>query len=228
MKFPDDLLLLSGINRNEMKKLGILLMMVFGLGLIFQSCNDGKTYAEMKEDEREAIKRFIELNDIKVIDEDQFAEQDSMTNVAANEYVLFEENGVYMQVVERGGGDLLEDGRHEILVRYLEERIVEDGTADTLSLNTIQNLYPHPDQFILTKEKNSLSASFSNSGAMYGTHSSAYVPSGWLLPLNYLKVGREISNRSKIKLIVPHSEGTATASGQVFPCYYEITYQLSR
>ena len=210
-----------------MKKLGILLMMVFGLGLAFQSCNYSKTYAEMKEDEREAIQRFIELNDIKVIDEDQFAEQDSTTNVADNEYVLFAESGVYMQVVERGNGDLLEEGRHEILVRYLEKRIVEEGTADTLSLNTISNLYPHPDEFILTKEKNSLSASFSNGGAMYNTHSSAYVPSGWLLPLNYLKVGREISGRSKIKLILPHSQGTATASGQVFPCYYEITYQLS-
>ena len=211
-----------------MKKLGILLMMVFGLGLAFQSCNNGKTYAEMKEDEREAIQRFIEKNEIKVIDEDQFAEQDSMTNVAANEYVLFEESGVYMQVVERGNGELLEDGRHELLVRYVEERIVEDGTADTLSLNTVCNMYPYPDEFILTKDKNSLSASFSTSGAMSEAHSSAYVPSGWLLPLNYLKVGREISGRSKIKLILPHSQGTATASGQVFPCYYEITYQLSR
>ena len=211
-----------------MKKLGILLMMVFGLGLAFQSCNNGKTYAEMKEDEREAIQRFIEKNEIKVIDEDQFAEQDSMTNVAANEYVLFEESGVYMQVVERGNGELLEDGRHELLVRYVEERIVEDGTADTLSLNTVSNMYPYPDEFILTKDKNSMSASFSTSGAMSEAHSSAYVPSGWLLPLNYLKVGREISARSKIKLILPHSQGTATASGQVFPCYYEITYQLSR
>ena len=211
-----------------MKKLVILLMMVFGLGLAFQSCNNGKTYAEMKEDEREAIQRFIELNNIKVIDEDQFIEQDSMTNVAANEYVLFVESGVYMQVVERGNGEMLEDGRHEILARYMEQQIVEDGTTDTLSLNTIQNLYPHPDEFILTKSGNSLSASFSNNGAMYSTHSSAYVPSGWLLPLNYLKVGREISGRSKVKLILPHSEGTATASSQVFPCYYEITYQLSR
>ena len=211
-----------------MKKLGILLMMVFGLGLAFQSCNNGKTYAEMKEDEREAIRRFIELNEIKVINEDQFEEQDSMTNVAANEYVLFEETGVYMQVIERGKGELLEDGRHEILVRYVEEQIVEDGTADTLSLNTIANMYPYPDEFILTKEDNYMSASFSVNGAMYETHSSTYVPSGWLLPLNYLKVGREISSRSKVKLILPHSQGTATASGQVFPCYYEITYQLSR
>lgn len=203
-------------------------MMVLGLWLISQSCNNGKTYAEMKEEEREAIKRYIELNDIKVIDEDQFEAQDSTTNVSANEYVLFEESGVYMQVIESGKGEALENGRHEILARYVEARIKLDGTADTLSLNTIPNLYPHPDEFIVTKEKNSLSATFGVNGAMYGAHSSAYVPSGWLLPLNYLKVGRETSARAKVKLILPHSEGTSTASSQVIPCCYEITYQKAR
>ena len=203
-------------------------MMVLGLGLFTQSCNDGKTYAELKEEEREAILRFIEKNDIKVIDEDQFEAQDSMTNVAANEFVLFEETGVYMQVTEKGNGEQLEDGRHEMLVRYMEKQIVSDGTTDTLSFNTNGNWYPHPDEFIVTKQDNSLSASFGVNGAMYEAHGSAYVPAGWLLPLNYLEVGREISGRSKVKLILPHSQGTSTASGQVFPCYYEITYQLSR
>ena len=203
-------------------------MMVLGLGLFTQSCNDGKTYAELKEEEREAILRFIEKNDIKVIDEDQFEAQDSMTNVAANEFVLFEETGIYMQVTEKGNGEQLEDGRHEMLVRYMEKQIVSDGTTDTLSFNTNGNWYPHPDEFIVTKQDNSLSASFGVNGAMYEAHGSAYVPAGWLLPLNYLKVGREISGRSKVKLILPHSQGTSTASGQVFPCYYEITYQLSR
>ena len=211
-----------------MKKLSILLTMVFGLGLFFQSCNNGKTYAEMKEEEREAIKRFIELNDIKVIDEEQFAAQDSTTDVSANEYVLFEETGVYMQVIERGNGESLGEGRYEILVRYVEERIKQNGDADTLSLNNLSNLYAHPDEFILTKEDKSYSATFTTLGAMYNTHSSAYVPSGWLMALNYLKVGREISGRSKIKLILPHSQGSYTATTEVFPCFYEITYQLSR
>ena len=211
-----------------MKKLSIILTMVFGLGLFFQSCNNGKTYAEMKEEEREAIKRFIELNDIKVIDEEQFAEQDSTTDVSANEYVLFKETGIYMQVIERGNGESLGEGRHEILVRYVEERIKQNGDADTLSLNNLSNLYAHPDEFILTKENKSYSATFTTLGAMYNTHSSAYVPSGWLMALNYLKVGREISSRSKIKLILPHSQGTSTATAEVFPCFYEITYQLSR
>ena len=198
------------------------------LGLAFQSCNNSKTYAELKDEEREAIKRYIELNEIKVIDEDQLEAQDSTTNVAANEYVLFDKTGVYMQVLERGNGELLEDGRHEILVRYIEEKIYKDGSTDTLSLNTVANMYAHPDEFMLTKLESSLSATFTTNGAMYQAHSSAYVPSGWLLPLSYLKVGREIQGRSKIKLILPHSQGTATASGQVFPCVYEITYQMSR
>ena len=198
------------------------------LGLAFQSCNNSKTYAELKDEEREAIKRYIELNEIKVIDEDQFEAQDSTTNVAANEYVLFDKTGVYMQVLERGNGEPLEDGRHEILVRYIEEKIYKDGSTDTLSLNTVANMYAHPDEFMLTKQENSLSATFTTNGAMTQAHSSAYVPSGWLLPLSYLKVGREIQGRSQIKLILPHSQGTATASGQVFPCVYEITYQMSR
>lgn len=212
-----------------MKKLGLLLMMTVGFGMSFQSCDDSKTYAELKEEEREAIKRYIELNNIKVIDEKQFKEQDSTTNVANNEYVLFAESGVYMQVLERGNGEVIEDGRYEILTRYWELVINEDGTADTISSNMNGNYYPHPDEFKLTKSGNSLSASFVGSGgAMYQTHGSASVPSGWLLPLNYLKVGREISGRSSVNLIVPHSRGTSTASSQVVPCYYEIRYQMSR
>ena len=204
-------------------------MMTVGLGMSFQSCDDSKTYAELKEEEREAIKRYIELNNIKVIDENQFKEQDSTTNVANNEYVLFAESGVYMQVLERGNGEVIEDGRYEILTRYWELVINEDGTADTISSNMNGNYYPHPDEFKLTKLGNSLSASFVGSGgAMYQTHGSASVPSGWLLPLNYLKVGRTISGRSRVNLIVPHSRGTSTASSQVVPCYYEILYQMSR
>ena len=134
-----------------MKKLSILFTSVFLLGLFFQSCNNGKTYAEMKEEEREAIKRFIEKENIKVISFEQFQEQDSTTNVKDNEFVLFSDYGVYMQIVEKGNGYVLEDGRYEVLARYVEEQITADGTGDTLSLNTIGNLSPHPDEFMLTK-----------------------------------------------------------------------------
>ena len=78
-----------------MKKLGILFASVFLLGLVFQSCNNGKTYAEMKEEEREAIKRFIEREDINVISFEQFQEQDSTINVDENQFVLFGNRCLY-------------------------------------------------------------------------------------------------------------------------------------
>ena len=208
-----------------MKKLSIFLMFVLGF-VAFQSCDDTKTYAELKEEEREAIKRFIEANEIKVIDEDTFAEQDSVTNLAENEYVFFDETGVYLQIIEKGKGETLETGRHEILARYIEEMINEDGTSDTLAYNTDPDWYPHPDEFVLTKSGSSYSGSFS-SGAMSGVYGNS-VPSAWMLPFNYLKPGRATADRSKVRLIAPHSEGTSTASAQVYPAYYEITYQLAR
>ena len=47
--------------------------------LALQSCNNGKTYAEMKEEEADAINKYILENDIKVISEADFAAQDSTT-----------------------------------------------------------------------------------------------------------------------------------------------------
>ena len=70
-------------------------------------------------------------------------------------------------------------------------------------------------------------------GMMYQYHGSASVPSGWLVPLNYVNVGRpnpinSDDEVSKVRLIVPHSQGTADASSSVYPCYYEITYERER
>lgn len=41
-----------------MKKLHLVLMLAFVFGCFLQSCNDGKTYAELKEEEADAINAF--------------------------------------------------------------------------------------------------------------------------------------------------------------------------
>lgn len=207
-----------------MKKINILLISVFLLSLTFQSCSNSKTYAEQKKDEKESIQRYIEKNNINVITLNQFLNQDTTTNVANNEYVLFDENGVYMQVINRGDGEIIEDGSKNILARYVEEEIALDGTTDTLSLNTISNIATDPDEFRLTVFDGSFSGTFI-SGIMSQYYSSA-VPAGWLVPFKYIKVGRAIDKRTKLKLIVPHSQGQITATGSVYACVYEITYQL--
>ena len=67
--------------------------------LALQSCNNGKTYAEMKEEEADAINKYILENDIKVISEADFAAQDSTTK--ENEYVLLDEvESICMWIIE--------------------------------------------------------------------------------------------------------------------------------
>jgi hypothetical protein len=200
---------------------------VCALGIFFGSCSNSVTYAEKKKEEKKAIQRYIDLQNIKVISEKEFLANDTTTNVDENEFVLFSESGVYMQVQERGGGEILEDGRYEMLARYFEAEVTDDGTLDTLTLNNIMNVSLVPDVFTLTISGSSYTASFS-SGMMYSYWSSTSVPSGWLVPLKYIKPGRGISERAKVRLIVPHSEGTSNATLYVMPCYYEIVYQLGQ
>ena len=57
------------------------------------------------------------------------------------------------------------------------------------------------------------------------------VPNGWIIPLQYVKVGRQTSADSgiaKVRLIVPHSQGQSDATSNVYPCFYELTYQEMR
>jgi hypothetical protein len=210
-----------------MRKLTTLLMAACALCLFFGSCSNGKTYAEMKKEEKRAIQRFIDLEGIKVISEKEFLANDTVTDVDKNEFVLFSESGVYMQVLQRGGGEILSDGRYEVLARYFEAEVTDEGVLDTLTLNNIMNVSVTPDEFILTVTGTSYTGSFST-GIMSSYWSSTSVPGGWLVPFKYIKPGRAISERAKVRLIVPHSEGTQNAISYVMPCYYDIIYQLAQ
>ncbi len=214
----------------------------------FQSCSDGKTYAELREDEINAIDAWITTHDYDVISEREFYAQDTMTN--ENQFVLFEESGVYMNIVQKGKGEtVLGDGSYTILSRYFEIAM-EDydnlfSLGDTLTGNMNLYNYPlqivdsswslpmymlHPEEYKVTISGDSYSAAFTVSYIMYAIYGSTSVPTGWLQPLRYVKPSRTSSSEdvARVRLIVPHSEGTITASSYVYPCYYELTYNLGK
>ena len=72
------------------------------------SCNNTETYAEMRDKEKKAIAAFIKDNDITgpitVISENTFYSQDTLTDVSRNEFVLFEDDGIYMQIIRKDNG----------------------------------------------------------------------------------------------------------------------------
>ncbi len=199
---------------------------------VLSSCNDYETYGDKKEKERNAIAKFISDSSIVVISEDQFNQQGYTTNIVRNEFVKLDKSGVYMQIVREGCGTKLQDGENTRLVcRFSEFDILEDtiticNNKPNLSLNG-RSVVALPDIIQVSRSSGSFTASF-ESGVMYTVYGSSSVPSGWLVPLTYVKVGRPQSltdECAKVRLIVPHSQGHATASSNVTPCYYELTFQ---
>ncbi|MBO4451932.1 MAG: DUF4827 domain-containing protein [Bacteroidaceae bacterium] len=218
-----------------MKQIVLTIMALVFLTTLF-SCDNGETYADMKEKEKKAIDQFIKDNEftgpIKVISQEQFVAQDSTTNVDENEFVLFNEDGIYMQIVSRGEGKSLVEFAKEqssdstisktVLCRFFEYDI-EAGEM------TINNIYSSSivDKMLVKYIHRSrrYQASFIE-GQMVGKYKSSVVPQGWIKPLDYIRLTRNSGRIAKIRIIVPHSSGTSNASGYVLPMYYEISYQL--
>ncbi|MDO5488962.1 MAG: DUF4827 domain-containing protein [Bacteroidaceae bacterium] len=212
------------------------------------SCDDDETYADQKEKERKAIAGFLNRNlilldaqgdtllnmgKIKVISEQQFINQDSTTNLDENEYVLFTNNGVYMQIVRKGPGEPIRSGETKrVICRYFEYNILGDSLQTS---NQTPYWATNPEVLDVSNNSGTINASFNTmlngGGAMYMIYKNVSVPNGWLVPLNYINLGRQKSEDegiAKVRIIVPHSEGQTDATNNVYPCFYEISYQEMR
>lgn len=218
------------------------------------ACHDDETYADQKEKERKAIKSFLTrdvaimdvdgdtvcyVGVIKVISEDQFCAQDSITNIDENEYVLFDGSGIYMQIVRKGVGEKLKRGESKRLIcRFMEYNIL----GDSLQLRSDVNYWhTNPDILDVTNNSGTISGTFNTTvnegGAMYmtyignGTGNANTVPNGLMVPLSYVNIARQVARDegiAKVRLIVPHSEGHPNSMAGVYPCFYEVLYQEMR
>lgn len=212
-----------------MKKLAFAFITMLAL-VILASCDDTETYAEQRDRENSAISQFIRDSSITVITESEFRENGYKTDVSNNEYVLLQNSGVYMQIVREGCGEPIQDGETTtVLCRFTERNILTDSiqlTNDILAFASI------PEKMSVTNTNGSFTASFlTESSLMYTFYGSTSVPTGWLVPFPYIKVGRQTSLEgeiAKVNLIVPSTQGHQYASSGVYPCFYTITYQRGR
>lgn len=210
---------------------------------LLSACNKDMTYAELRDKEIQQINGFLKTGctvkdaenvfdllkvegNINVISEAQFYANDSMTDVSKNEYVLFDGSGVYMQIVRKGAGAVIAKGENTtVACRFTEFNIATDSIS---KMNTTLQYAQWPDMMSVTNN-GTYSATFL-SGLMKNIHGSS-VPSGWLIPLPFIKIGRqsvEDNEIAKVRLIVPSTEGQKDAYQRVYPCFYEITYQRGR
>ena len=207
-----------------MKRFLFIMIAIAGLTAFLASCNDYETYGDKKEKERNAISKFISDSSIYVISEDQFKKQGETTDLSRNEFVKFDKTGVYMQIVRPGCDQKLQDGQKTNLVcRFKEFNIMADSVT---AWNITAAYAAYPDIMYVTRVGSTYTAAFL-SGIMYSIYS-ASVPAGWLVPLSYVKIGRpqaDDEDCAKVRLIVPHTQGHASASSSVTPYYYELTLQ---
>lgn len=208
------------------------------------SCSDGDTYADQKERERQAVLAFVERTNVIVdgegdtlcnvgkinpISEVLFAQQGDSTSVEKNEYVLFKNSGIYLQIVRKGNGKPIADGESKSVVcQYFEYNIM----GDSLQSRSETNYWaPAPDVMSVTNNSGSIIGTFDDKNFPAGPMRTYYgesVPSGWLVPLKYVGLGRQMrpdQGIAKVRIVVPHSQGHSTAMGQVYACFYEIKFQ---
>ena len=211
-----------------MRKLSMLLLALVG-AVVFTSCSDSETYADQKKKERSAINSYIAKNGIKVISEDEFF-KDSLTDTTKNEFVLFESSGVYMQIIRKGCGEKIKDGENAtVLCRFTERNLLTDSLQLSNDIISYASLV---DKMNVKRNSGTFTASFdASSSVMYSVYGSTSVPSGWLVPLAYIKLGRPASENdqiAKVRIIVPPTQGQQYAVQGVYPCLYDITYERGR
>ena len=231
-----------------MKKF-LFAMIAFAAVFSFAACNDSETYKDMRDRELDSISSFLRKENIKVISEDEFTRRwnnnQRLTDTAKNnnEWVLFNSNGIYMQVIDQGCGDYIKKGETaDVLVRF-DEYNLSYAAEMSYKCRTLSNKVPinsfYIDKMSVTNTSGTFTGSFVDPKAslMAITYNSSYtglsstVPSGWLIPFSWVKIGRPKTDDDRIahiRLLVPHSYGTTSASGSVQACVYDMTLQRGR
>lgn len=241
------------------------------LACAVSSCNKDVTYAQMREKEKVLVENFLKngcrvvdksgkivfeiKGNIKPITEEVYEERYKAAQAngylydmtANNEYIQLD-NGVFIQIVDYGTGDMyfgmipneageyvdsvrtgdkiLQGTTRRVLVRYTEYNMAGDSIQTS---NILDNYLQAPDA-------DEMSVAYSNGGmtgtyvkgTMLNVYSSNKVPNAWLYPLFYVNLGRYIKNTSRlafVRLIVPSVEGQADAVANVYPSAFELYYE---
>jgi len=230
-----------------MKKL-LFAIIAFAAIFSFAACSDTETYKDQRDRELDSISSFLRNENIKVISEEEFKSRFdkgvTLTDTAKNEYVLFNSNGIYMQVINQGCGDYIQKGETtDVLIRFYEYNLAQRANISDESL-TLTNNVPYYsyllDKMSVTNNSGTFQGSFDTSSSLmaqvygqssYSTGISGTVPSGWLIPFSWVKIGRPQSEDEQVahvRILVPHSYGTTSASGNVQACLYDLTLQRGR
>lgn len=169
----------------------------------FPACDDNKSYAEMLEEERDAIERLIDEEGIVVLDE---YPADGV--FAENEFYLMD-NDVYINVIDSGNGNHM-GTRQNVICRF-KARIFKSDTAEVDGFSS--SAFPVTMICSYSSYYNTIQAyASSEDGNNYFAN---FVSEGLASGLQY------VGDSSEVKLIVPFKVSSSMFYQTGDPVYYE-------
>lgn len=175
------------------------------LGLIFSSCQDSKSYAEMLNDETRAVNRF--LSDHVVVDElpadNKFITCEDKGDLAPY-YRLDEDGDVYMQVVTPGTPGNMAVTDQQIFLRFMR-----------------YNLFQYSDGKLGTPSGNDTDLSNSSASFRFDNFqvSSTYRwGTGIQMPLKYVPIDAQVN------IVIKSQAGLYDEIANVMPYLYQVRY----
>ncbi|MDL2255765.1 DUF4827 domain-containing protein [Parabacteroides sp. OttesenSCG-928-K15] len=185
------------------KGFNILLMMCAVLFII--SCSGQKSFTDMLNAEKKAIKDLIADNDFVIL-----KDYPKDGKFASNEFYKREDD-IYIQVVDSGNGERAEF-RQTILARFTANRFSLDSTEYQTRLSNYNVGGTYPVEFFYG----------------YTTVNSQKAPSSYQSALESLMsegmtVGLEyVGNGGKVKMIIPFKRGSEYDMNYGYPVFFEI------
>ena len=184
-----------------MKKTSIFVIssIVLLIGLLGGSCNKQKSLQERLQEEKRAISRYIDRNNLVVLNEYP------KDGVFKEKEFFKTSDGLYIHVVDSGNGRRAVPFLDEVTVRfsYRHDILISDSSIIWWS----NSGWVNPFSFIY-----GLSQSYTPSG-------STYECVGWVIPLAY------VGEHALVDLIIPSAMGSSNDNGLINPVFYKgLTY----
>lgn len=194
-----------------------LILSLFSFVVIFSSCSNDKTYAQLLEQEKRAIRKFmaeqqITATDISNEELEVYTDQAAWDEAENKHFELDKwyhfENGLYMKINDFGDTTQMFQSRDAIIIRF----------QDRYNLLTYENMESTKDDNLLPYAYWEIPYWSTNYSGTYGV--------GVAFPIRFL------GEKSSVSLIVPSKIGAgdtySSDLSSVTPRYYgEIIYRLS-
>lgn len=172
--------------------------------MMFSACNDGKSYADLLNDENKSVNSFLVWQRVEAS-----VPADTVFEVGfdAPYYQLDDEGNVYMQVLSIGDGEKAEDNQM-IYFRFMRYSLANYRYGNLLTgEGNADNMAAAPTWFRYNNFSNSQSANYGE---------------GLQFPLRYLPLN------SKVNIVIKSQMGWYSEISYVTPYLYTVSYYKSQ